>query len=913
MKLLSARVHKFRVHGHDEPVEITFDGELHVVHGENETGKSTLMDAIAAALFEKSRLTGARADAMRPRDGQAPEVRVEFELDGRVYAVTKRFNKSKGTCELIERDGDRIVQTRSGDDAEAELERILGLPENRRGERAPKQLAHWRLLWVGQGASGQGPATQINEQTENELRNLLTKETGAAMTTEAEARWIAELEKDMSERFTSRGSDKAGSPVDKLQKQIDELAGELSDEQALRERVEHDSEAAIVADEQISQLASHLPELRAQLANQRARVADCDRLAAQVRDLESQLQLALRDLSRAHGHEVEIKKIDQDRERLAAQRSEIADQLAELKGELVNGKSKQKEAVKGAKSADATCVVARRCADRAARQIERIRLRAQVDPLQRRIEQVEIHGKERDRLTGSIAKLKISEADLDDLRSKESVLSQAEAALEVASAQLDITSTESVRVVSGEETESFDQGKIVTRRIDEQTQIVIGDDTAVISVTPGGEDLQHRRNRVTESQREIEQVRQSLGVQTVADAQLQVRERQSLERKRDDCIAKVDALAPEGDETLRDELAEARGRLEAIDEELIRLSKSDDPALPKELGPAEENGQVLRDEFETAESRQVSARNELRSVEERIRSCEHRLELAAQKEQQFADRASELDGRRGDVVGLYENQGGLDAALKVFQKRCDETGASKQTVDAQFAELNPQVLASEADRLTRAVDGGAEELQRLREHKEGLLGQLRAVEAVGLNERIGKLESNLESAREHLARQRLQADAIMHLHQCVMDCREEATQAVMAPLREKVRPLLRLVFSQANIGFKIDENNRLALEPLERGDSLDEFDVLSGGTREQLGVAVRLALAQVLAEANGGTLPVFLDEPFVNTSPNRRARVLAMLNSVRSDLQLIVLTCDFADYRDLGLDASQITSLDGTS
>ncbi len=47
----------------------------------------------------------------------------------------------------------------------------------------------------------------------------------------------------------------------------------------------------------------------------------------------------------------------------------------------------------------------------------------------------------------------------------------------------------------------------------------------------------------------------------------------------------------------------------------------------------------------------------------------------------------------------------------------------------------------------------------------------------------------------------------------------------------------------------------------------------------------------------------------MNTDAIRRSRVLAMLNLVQRDLQVIVLTCDFGDYRDLGLAPEQVTEL----
>lgn len=79
------------------------------------------------------------------------------------------------------------------------------------------------------------------------------------------------------------------------------------------------------------------------------------------------------------------------------------------------------------------------------------------------------------------------------------------------------------------------------------------------------------------------------------------------------------------------------------------------------------------------------------------------------------------------------------------------------------------------------------------------------------------------------------------------------------------------------------------------------FDVLSGGTREQVAAAVRLAMAEVLAADHGGSLPVVFDDSFAFSDPNRVQSLQRMLDLAASrGLQVIVLTCNPSDYAALG-------------
>ena len=79
------------------------------------------------------------------------------------------------------------------------------------------------------------------------------------------------------------------------------------------------------------------------------------------------------------------------------------------------------------------------------------------------------------------------------------------------------------------------------------------------------------------------------------------------------------------------------------------------------------------------------------------------------------------------------------------------------------------------------------------------------------------------------------------------------------------------------------------------------FDALSGGAKEQVAAATRLALAEVLAQDHGGCLPVVFDDAFAYSDPDRVQTLQRMLDlAVARGLQVIVLTCTPSDYSGLG-------------
>jgi uncharacterized protein YhaN len=73
------------------------------------------------------------------------------------------------------------------------------------------------------------------------------------------------------------------------------------------------------------------------------------------------------------------------------------------------------------------------------------------------------------------------------------------------------------------------------------------------------------------------------------------------------------------------------------------------------------------------------------------------------------------------------------------------------------------------------------------------------------------------------------------------------------------------------------------------------LDLVSGGEAEQVHFAVRLALAEMLAQAEP-QLVVF-DDVLLSTDDERLGRMLALLEAARPHLQVLILTCHPERYQ----------------
>jgi uncharacterized protein YhaN len=97
-------------------------------------------------------------------------------------------------------------------------------------------------------------------------------------------------------------------------------------------------------------------------------------------------------------------------------------------------------------------------------------------------------------------------------------------------------------------------------------------------------------------------------------------------------------------------------------------------------------------------------------------------------------------------------------------------------------------------------------------------------------------------------------------------------------------------------GRRVRVDDRFTLIPVEPDGSEFSPAQLSQGARDQLHLAVRLAVADLLS----GTvpLPLFLDDPFVHVDPERLEHLRAALERLAGSRQWILLThrADFATW-----------------
>jgi len=150
--------------------------------------------------------------------------------------------------------------------------------------------------------------------------------------------------------------------------------------------------------------------------------------------------------------------------------------------------------------------------------------------------------------------------------------------------------------------------------------------------------------------------------------------------------------------------------------------------------------------------------------------------------------------------------------------------------------------------------------------------------------------------------------ALDHLLTLLRAKRRSLTLRLQAPLQKHLNRYLQLLFPQASL--EIDEN--LSPGPLTRkgsqGPETGDFETLSFGAREQMGVISRLAYADLLKEAGRPTL-VILDDALVHSDAARLAQMKRVLFDAATRHQILLFSCHPEKWRDLGVTARSLESL----
>jgi len=219
----------------------------------------------------------------------------------------------------------------------------------------------------------------------------------------------------------------------------------------------------------------------------------------------------------------------------------------------------------------------------------------------------------------------------------------------------------------------------------------------------------------------------------------------------------------------------------------------------------------------------------------------------------------------------------------------DELRAAQDALEAAARELAaaaPELNGGEVARAEGALDAQEVAARKLRDSVIKLKTLLDRAALEGRFEELGEARADQAEAAEALERVERDARAARLLADLVEEAYAGAQRMYLAPVTDEVGRYLKNLRPDTEIQM----TNDLRLAKVIRRGIQEEFDRLSGGTREQLSVIVRIALARVFAR-DRRPLPLILDDTLGWTDDARFLSMVKILRDAAKDLQLILLTC----------------------
>ncbi|MGH7754908.1 MAG: ATP-binding protein, partial [Vulcanimicrobiaceae bacterium] len=227
--------------------------------------------------------------------------------------------------------------------------------------------------------------------------------------------------------------------------------------------------------------------------------------------------------------------------------------------------------------------------------------------------------------------------------------------------------------------------------------------------------------------------------------------------------------------------------------------------------------------------------------------------------------------RHGDLVG-DDDESALERELSELLAAGVVPAGDDAPSDAGYQREHADVARRYADARTAAADAAAE----LR-GAESQIGDL-----VTVDEEIGRRHLQIERLEAFGAAVELAAETIekhtRDAHRKFARRLEDYAAATLARITDGRYAELRVDPSTLTIKARIPETGEIV-----------EVDRLSTGTRIQVHLIVRLAIAKMLAEGLE-PLPLVLDDPFAFWDEERIARGFPILSAAAADAQTIVLT-----------------------
>ncbi|ARR52344.1 hypothetical protein HY78_02155 [Rhizorhabdus wittichii DC-6] len=846
-------------------IEGLSDG-LNVIIEPNETGKSTLLEALRAAFFVRYNTRNQLAQSFAPHgEAVAPEIEVGFDIADASWSVRKHFLRSP-SVEVTGPQGKA-----EGEDAEALLSALLGsIRDTSRGGDISTYGA-LGLLWVAQteALSVSAPSQLVRDS----VASTLEAEVGSIMGGAAYRRVRERIEAQFENYWTPTGQ-KRGRQAE-ARERVEAAETEAADAASRLAALEQSFANLDAARARLKIIERELgDETDAQARKDLVAALDVARAAAQIlatRRAEHEAAQgalkALEDLQRRHEEATEA------RNRTALALAAARERRATLSDSLAAAKLKAAEArsaLEAARSQRQDARTALAAGEEAARQARR---RAAVAAArQRHAELGDLEQAQRD--AKALAATLIAAEQIAALEANDRAVAEAQAIATAGATHITLSGIPAGVTIDGEPM------PLGERKLTRAVRIGFGDAELLVSpplAAASAEEL------LATAERRRQALLDELGVDDITAARARNDAARDAAGELRTLAARIAALTPV------DDLLELASGPDAL--KLFVNGLGDDPGEPAsdlpDLSALHRDMDAADTMLHRAEGAQDSAIEALRLIEE-----------------EDAPLSTAEAGALSDLANAA-------ALVEAIEARTEWSSLVDDLVLARERAAGASVKLEEATRDASAHDVGAitrrietidarirttvEARAKLETDIARLEGTIETEGGLGLADRAAAAEEEAQEARAAFQRVSEEADTLKLLRDLLEQARTETSAKFVGPVAKRAKRHIERLLPGCELSFSED----MALDSVMRAGVDENCANLSRGTQEQLAVLTRIAFADMLLE-QGRPVSLILDDPLVYSDDARLDLMIDILTEAAERMQVILLTCRDRAFRHLG-------------
>jgi len=885
-----------------DPVDVgPLADKLNVLYAPNATGKSTLFEALRRGILDGHRVSGKEVEAIRPWGRSLPPtVTVEFTHNGTDYRITKRFLEG-ATSKLERKENGHFVSLEVNDKADETVRAIITRNAPGKGLAQSKNWGLAQVLWAPQGDLAIG---ELSGDVLADIRSSLGAQIAGTGVNPIEKR----IQETWQQFFTPGGKLKTGKEAPAIVRHREEL-----------QKAEPQLTTARWQQQAFDETAQRVEELRTRHARAKA---DAEKIGKELKETRSRagaynilLSEEKQREERSKAAEAKHSELKQKAETIQGARNdlggakktlnELEKQDIPLQEQKVQNCQKEsdeaKAALEGVRKRRQAIDIAQETAEQARRFVENSKVLADLNGRLAGISTVQetLTERKRERTDLVAPDARILWAIGKAIKERD----EAQVRIDASLITLEITPEQdgSLEVISGEETgrHTLQQGSSTQIKGSPEVMADLPGIARLRAWGPGGSIDTHRDNKAAAEHR-LEELTKPFGTTDLAELEPLSRNAEELDRKIAEAGTKLETLlSGKSIDDIKQEHSQVSEAVAKILEQKPDWKNTPPDTSALKIAAQEIKSAFLR-EIDAAEPRWLSAQTALTGaitqkakLSTRMEETKKVLDSAQSKLVQLT-----IDGRSDEERG---------EELKKAALAWDAAKAKLEDIEKQISAFgdDPTVIVEKLEKQLETADSVATNALEEEKKEEGKLQQLAAG---GTYSSLALVEEEVANMKSEITSEELHVNAINLLHETLEQCRTEALAGVAGPVEAAATRMLQRIAGEKLGSLRFGK----AFEPAhvlpEISGASVSLDSVSGGEREQIYLATRLALAEVLTKDERQL--VVLDDVLTATDAARLARIMTILEEATQNLQILILTCHPERYH--GLVGAKFIDLEAT-